>query len=154
MTLLESLPPSYEFLITALETRPIKELTMEFVSACLMHEMTKRKEGEAQGEGLALVSRYGKGGNTKAFKETRTCFKCSKSSDIARHCKTYQTKDKESAHQASKVEEEEEFAFATHGGGEKAHMFTWIVDSGATQHMNNHWDAFHTYEPISGKKIY
>ena len=33
-------------------------------------------------------------------------------------------------------------------------MFTWIVDSGATQHMTSHRDAFHTYQPISGKKIY
>ena len=153
MTLLESLPPSYEFLITALETRPIHELTMEFVTARLMHEMTKRKENEAQGEGSALVSRQGKGG-TKAAKETRTCFKCGKSGHIARFCKGSQGKDKESAHKASKVEDEEEFAFATHGGGEKANMFTWIVDSGATQHMTSHRDAFHTYQPIVGKKIY
>ena len=41
MTLLESLPPSYEFLITALETRATKELTMEFVTVRLMHEVTK-----------------------------------------------------------------------------------------------------------------
>ena len=154
MTLLQSLPPSFEFLIPALETRPIKELTMEFVTACLMHEVNKRKENESQGEGSALVSRYGKGGNTKAFKETRTCFKCGKSGHIAKHCKSSQAKGKESAHQASKEEEEEEFAFATHGGGEKANMFTWIVDSGATQHMTSHRDAFHTYKPISGKKIY
>lgn len=58
MTLLESLPPSFEFLITALETRPMKELTLEFVTACLMHEVTKRKENEPQGEGSALVSRF------------------------------------------------------------------------------------------------
>ena len=78
MTLLESLPPSYEFLITALETRATKELTMEFVTARLMHEVTKRKESESQEEGSAFVSRHGKGGTTKAFKETRTCFKCGK----------------------------------------------------------------------------
>jgi hypothetical protein len=29
-TLLESLPPSYEYLITALETLPMQDLTMEF----------------------------------------------------------------------------------------------------------------------------
>ena len=154
MTLLESLPPSYEFFITALETRATKDLTMEFVTARLMHEVTKRKESESQEEGSALVSRHGKGGTTKALKETRTCFKCVKSSHIAKHCRSSQAKDKESAHQASKGEEEDEFAFATHGGGEKANMFTWIVDSGATQHMTSHQDAFHTYRPISGKRIY
>ena len=46
MTLLESLPTSYEYLITALETRPMKELTLEFVTARLMHEVSKRKEKE------------------------------------------------------------------------------------------------------------
>jgi hypothetical protein len=33
MTLLESLPPSYEYLITALETLLMQDLTMEFVTA-------------------------------------------------------------------------------------------------------------------------
>jgi hypothetical protein len=32
MTLLESLPPSYEYLIIALETLPMQDLTMEFVT--------------------------------------------------------------------------------------------------------------------------
>ena len=33
MTLFESLPTSYEYLITALETMPIKELIIEYVMA-------------------------------------------------------------------------------------------------------------------------
>ncbi len=39
MTLLESLPPSYEYLMTALESLPMQDLTMEFVTARLMHEV-------------------------------------------------------------------------------------------------------------------
>jgi len=66
MTLLDSLPSSYEYLITALETRPIKVLTLEFVTARLMHEVTKRKEKEPDDEDAALVSRYGKGGTWNA----------------------------------------------------------------------------------------
>ena len=61
MTLLDSLPTSYEHLITALETRPMKELTLEFVTARLMHEVTKRKEKEPQGDEAAMVTRYAKG---------------------------------------------------------------------------------------------
>ena len=42
MTLLESLPASFENLIVALETLRSKDLTMEFVTARMMHEVTKR----------------------------------------------------------------------------------------------------------------
>ena len=45
MTLLEkSLPISYKKLITTLETMPMKELTMDYMTARLMHEMSKHKE--------------------------------------------------------------------------------------------------------------
>ena len=46
MTLLESLPPLYESLITILETMPMKELTKKYVTTCLMHKMSKWKENE------------------------------------------------------------------------------------------------------------
>lgn len=44
MTLLENLPPSYEQLITILETMAMKELTTKYVMVCLMHMMCKGKE--------------------------------------------------------------------------------------------------------------
>jgi len=50
MTLLESLRPSYEYLITALETLTMQDLTMEFVIARLMHKVSKRREKEPQGK--------------------------------------------------------------------------------------------------------
>ena len=59
--LLESLPTSFEYLITAMETMPMKELTMDYVTAHLMHEMSKCKEKEPQGEDAAMVLWQGKG---------------------------------------------------------------------------------------------
>lgn len=44
--LFTSLPSSFDNLITILEVMHVKELTMEFVTMRLMHEMTKRKEKE------------------------------------------------------------------------------------------------------------
>lgn len=44
--LLTSLPSSFDNLITILVVMHVKELTMEFVTMRLMHEMTKRKEKE------------------------------------------------------------------------------------------------------------
>jgi hypothetical protein len=72
MTLLESLPPS-EYLITALETLPMQDLTMEFVTARLMHEVSKRREKELQGDDAAMVSMQGRAGTTSTCKDTNTC---------------------------------------------------------------------------------
>jgi hypothetical protein len=71
MTLLENLPPSYEYLITALETLPMQDLTMEFVTARLMHEVSKRREKEPQGDDVAMVSMQGKGGTTFTRKDNK-----------------------------------------------------------------------------------
>ena len=71
MTLLDSLPTSYENLITALETRPMKELTVDFITARLIHEMSKRKEKEHQGDDSAMVTRQGKMGGTNNINAKR-----------------------------------------------------------------------------------
>ena len=86
MTLLDSLPPSFDYLITTLETRPFKELIMEFVTARLVHEESKRNEKEPHGNDSAMVSRHGKGTTSNSKNEPRVCFICGKSGHIARHC--------------------------------------------------------------------
>ena len=43
MSLLSSLPESYGRLITAMESIPPKEFTLDYVTARLSHEVTKRK---------------------------------------------------------------------------------------------------------------
>lgn len=48
ITLFESLSFSYKYLITTLEIMSMKGRTMEYKTAYLMHEMSKRKEKESQ----------------------------------------------------------------------------------------------------------
>ena len=55
MTLSESWPELYEYLITALKTMLTKEPTMDYVMACLMNKILKRKEREPQGEDATMV---------------------------------------------------------------------------------------------------
>ena len=35
----------------------MKELTLDFITACLVHEVSKRKEKEPQGDDATMVSR-------------------------------------------------------------------------------------------------
>jgi len=150
MTLLDSLPPSFENLITALETRPVKELTVEFITARLMHEATKRKEKEPQGEDTAMFLRHGKGTTTNARSEARTCFKCGKPGHIARNCWGAKDKGKDARAAVSRSDS----VFMAADGAPTTHISKWIVDSGATQHMTPHRYAFDTYESISGRKVF
>jgi hypothetical protein len=55
MTLLENLSTLFEYLITAMETMPMKELTMNYVTAHFMHEILKRKKKEPQGDDAAMI---------------------------------------------------------------------------------------------------
>jgi hypothetical protein len=161
MTLLDSLPSSFEHLITALETLALADLTMEFVVSRLMHEVSKRKERGAQSGEEALVAAQNKG---KMQNGPRLCFNCGKPGHIARYC-FQDKKEKESANVARNKDNEEEYAFVSavvaskeemleehafaNGDGDDNTMAKWIMDSGATKHMSPHRAAFQTYEVIS-----
>jgi len=154
MTLLESLPASYEYLITALETMPMKELTMEYVTARLMHEVSKRKEKEPQGDDAAMMLRQGKAGNSfprQGGQGARTCFYCGKPGHIARFCYKAKNKERENAKNAK---DDDDYAFAARHGAHSRSASKWIMDSGATKHMTSHRAAFDTYEVIAPRNVH
>jgi hypothetical protein len=88
MTILESLPPSFENLIVAMETKDIKELTLTYVTSRLMHEVTSKKEHQMVAtENTALVVRHkSNGDSSKAQGEPLLCFLCGKPGHYARNC--------------------------------------------------------------------
>jgi hypothetical protein len=47
MVLLVSLPPSFDNLVTSLESMSIKDVDLQFIVARLLHEVSKRKECES-----------------------------------------------------------------------------------------------------------
>ena len=55
MTLLESLSPTYKYLITTLKNMSMKEVSTEYVTTHLMHEMLKREEIETQCDDAPMV---------------------------------------------------------------------------------------------------
>ena len=117
--------------MSILETRPMKELTLEFVTARLTHEVTKRKEKEPQGDEAAMVTRQAKGGNTNTRHVPRVCFKCGKQGHIARNC---WSGGKDVGNNA-KVDD---YAFVVTNEGCNSNMTKWIIDSVATQHITPH----------------
>lgn len=93
MTLLESLLPSYEHLITALETMSLKEL-ITYVTTSLMHKMSKRKQSESLGDYVAIVLCKGKADKPSWRKDVKMCYCCGKSCHIVRFCYKANNKDK------------------------------------------------------------
>ena len=122
LTLLESLPPSFENLIIALETLRLEDLTMAFVTARMIHEVTKRKEKENHGEDAALFSRQNKGGSSSSRGESRLCYNCGKPGHLARNCSKPKKWERDNANQekekenANHAKDEDDYAFASQDG--------------------------------------
>ena len=155
MTILESLPSSFENLIVAMETKDIKELTLAYVTSRLMHEVTRKKEHQnAAVDNAALVAQHKNasgGESSHARGEPLLCFNCSKPNHLARNCWKKKGNQREKAHKA-KVEEDQAFV-ASHGDVESMRD-DWIVDSGATTHMSPHRADFDTFESTSPRKVF
>lgn len=60
INLSEDLPPSYKHWIVVLETMPMKELIMEYVTAYLVLKISKKMENELQGDDATIVLRQDK----------------------------------------------------------------------------------------------
>jgi hypothetical protein len=119
---------------------------MEFVTARFMHEVSKRKEKEPQGDDAAMVSMQGKGGTTSTRKDTKTCYYCGKPGHIAQFC--FKAKNNKEKENANKAKDDDDYAFATKDGDHCKAICKWIMDSGATKHMTPHRAAFDMYEVI------
>jgi hypothetical protein len=130
----------------------MQNLTMEFQIARLMHEVSKRKEKEPQGDDAAMVSMQGRGGTTSTRKDTKTCYYCGKPGHIARFCfKAKNNKEKESA---NKARDDDDYAFVTKDGDHCKAICKWIMDSGATKQMTPHKAAFDMYEVIPTRNVH
>ena len=64
ITLLESLPTSYGYLIIAFETMEMKNFLMDYVTICLMHEISKCKKTQPQGDDAAMMLQQNKSDNS------------------------------------------------------------------------------------------
>lgn len=136
--LLSSLPDSYDVLVTALETRPEAELTLNLVEAKLKDEYSRRMSKNIVSENEEKYTEQAL--NTVQKNSRIRCYFCEEPDHIKRDCPKYKDwkKKKESQVQEERrqsvkyVNECEEYLFTTTTltGG-------WIVDSGATCHISS-----------------
>ena len=152
VTLLGSLPSSFDNVVTALESR-LDDLTLEFVHQSLLNEEQKRTESVVQPTDAALAS-----SKPKQRKKLR-CYVCQSPDHLKRDCpknhsqhqrqKTGHTAQHVSGDSAEHHHEELFTASAvadcfTTGQGQP-----WIIDSGASRHMTMDKKLFSGYQEFS-----
>ncbi len=124
MVLLMSLPPSFDNLVTSLESMSTKDVDLQFIVAQFLHEVSKRKESENT-KNVALINK------THKVNEN-ICFYCKKPGHFVINCLKKKSDEKEKANQA--CEDKKQMFIAALSAND--HMvYHWIINSGTTQHM-------------------
>ena len=155
ITLLGSLSESYQFLITALESRA-DTLTWELVTSRLLHEDMKRKEqgGDGAAAGQAFMSSDRKR-NGRPVKKTDACNHCGKMGHWRAECPSRIQDNNGNPRQrfqrANVVRDEDpgEYLFSVGEAHSKSSPASaWLIDSGATQHMSHTKVFMRNYKKI------
>ncbi|KAF1318445.1 Integrase catalytic core protein, partial [Globisporangium splendens] len=162
ITLLGSLSESYQFLITALESRA-DTLTWGLVTARLMHEDMKRKE--QHGEGFASDQAFMTSDSKRKgrpMKKTGACRHCGKHGHWIAECPTRNQENsdrrrQQHAHFArddTGFDDNDYLFMARDDVGGHADASIWLIDSGATQHMTCSKACLKNYRAIKPVQVH
>lgn len=158
--ILRSLPDSYGGLVTALESRPDADLTMQLVKTKLLDEYERKKERSGD-SGSAVKAMKSMKDGAPAMAADRVCFYCKKPGHLRRNCHLWQQKkrngeksDKKKSDEKSNAKQVTEercgsVCFMV-GNNEKS---SWIIDSGASCHMTNEKRYFTKFCEKNGPNV-
>lgn len=144
--ILRSLPDSFCGLVTALESRPDADLTLQLVKSKLLDESERRKERSGDSNGAKAMKSATKpwsksNGSKRDFE--KVCYHCKKPGHFQRNCRLLAKqqsegdKKKEMKPNAKQAKNEHsDVCFMV--GGEQSDA--WYIDSGASWHMTNDKD--------------
>ncbi|POM77764.1 Integrase catalytic core protein [Phytophthora palmivora] len=125
---------SYQFLITALESRA-DSLTWELVTSRLLHEDLKRKEQEQEAQ------------------KTSACHYCGEQGHWIAKCpvRIRENAERQRPQRANVADDDDDcgdYLFSV-GGGTSKSSEVWLVDSGATQHMTYSKEYMKNYKKMT-----
>ena len=124
---------------------------MNYVIACLMHEMLKHKDKEPQGEDAALVLRQSKGDKSFLCQGAKLYFCCGRPGHIAHFF--YKIKNKEQK-QTKNARDGDDYAFVMCNETRSNKMCKWIIYLGASKHTTLHIITFDTYEVMTPRNVH
>jgi hypothetical protein len=133
-----SLPPSFDNLVTSLESMSTKDVDLQFIVPRLLHKVSKKKECEGS-KTTALMNKTHKSNK-------KLCFYCKKPGHIVRNCLKKKNDEKEKVNRTC---ENHKQMFITALSANDHTTYDWIVDSSATQYMTFEQEWFTMYEQIS-----
>ncbi|KAK2580008.1 hypothetical protein KPH14_010773 [Odynerus spinipes] len=159
--ILGSLPDSYNTLVTALETRPEIDLTLELVKGKLLEEEQRRtnsRQNTKDVDDVALKVQHRtnqEATGTSGIKTNKgtTCFFCKRLGHQKKDCYKYK-KWKYNKEKANQVTDKGASELCFIVGDQSTEKGTkWYLDSGATSHMTHNKDFFTKLEKISDSKV-
>lgn len=151
--LLLTLGPAYSTVVTALETMPEENLSMEFVKCRLLDEETKKKGLDVESGTVSkdTAAFTGSQQTKKVFK----CFGCKKEGHKLAECpnkKKKNEREKVKSEKKSKahVAEQKGVCFVGVCGGNKRDLkrVEWFIDSGCCDHLVNDESLFDSLKPL------
>lgn len=130
-----SLPESYNGLVTALESRPDDDQTLEFVKQRLMDEYHRRMEKrDVSSERSDRALGASNEGTRRKRSRQRVCYYCRKPGHFRRDCPELREREEKVPEVKKAVKKNPGICFGV-GGRRKRNG--WYVDSGCSSHMTS-----------------